>query len=248
MPQLLQSALSFTLLCAGANLLAQTSPASPTTPYFNRNLIVLDPAHGGQDAGPSLNGRPEKAITLSLSSALRASLIVAGFTVVSTRETDLPDSAPLLTNDQRAGIANHLRPAACIIFHATATGSGIHLTTSSLTQSDGLHDTGPLPWETLQDDYIDRSQRLSNDLGLALVHAKIPTLLIHATLRPLDNLTCPAVAIEVAPLSTGSRSTPVTDAGYQQRLADTLAAAILTWRDATSPRPPPKPPTGGVTP
>jgi N-acetylmuramoyl-L-alanine amidase len=222
----------------------------------NRNLIVLDPAHGGQDAGPNLNGQPEKAITLALATNLKSNLTALGFTVVSTRETDLPDSAPLLTTDQRAGTANHLRPIACLIIHAASSGSGVHLITSSLPQSDVPHEVGAaIPWETLQDDYIDRSQRLANDLGLALVHAKIPALLVRATLRPLDNLTCPALAIEVAPLPGNPRLIPVTDSGYQQRLADTIAGALLTWRDATSPRPAPKPaPTpasaaaGGPTP
>ncbi len=41
--------------------------------------------------------------------------------------------------------------------------------------------------------------RLANTLGLALLRARLPVLLSRASLRPLDNLTCPAVAIEIAP-------------------------------------------------
>lgn len=241
-------------LLLGATALAQ-SPTPPATPYINRNVIVLDPAHGGQDNGASLNGQPEKNITLSLAASLKSLLTAEGFTVVSTRETDLPATSPLLTTDQRAGIANHLHPAACIVLHATAIGSGVHLATSTLTPSGLAYNPNfPLAWESAQSPYLPQSQRLANDLGLSLLRAKLPVLLARAAIRPLENLTCPAIAIEIAPLAlSGQKSLPPTDATYQQRVANTLAAAILLWRDTTlpapAPRPAPKPtPTTGATP
>jgi len=94
--------LALALLLLIAPLQAQT-----TTPYENRNLIVLDPAHGGQETGANLNGQSEKDLTLTLAASLKAQLTTRGFSVVSTRDADLPDTAPLLTTDQRAGIANH---------------------------------------------------------------------------------------------------------------------------------------------
>jgi N-acetylmuramoyl-L-alanine amidase len=48
---------------------------------------------------------------------------------------------------------------------------------------------------------------------------------------------CPAVALELAPLLAGGDSTPVTDAGYQQRVADTVAAGLKTWRTHAEPAP-----------
>lgn len=234
------------LLAAAASAAAQT----PATPYMNRNLIVLDPAHGGQDTGASLPGQPEKDVTLSLAASLKALLVTRGFTVVSTREADL--TAPL-TTDQRAGIANHLRPVACIVVHATTTGTGIHLFTSSLPTTGYAYDpAAQIPWESAQTTYLAQSQRLANDLGVALLHAKIPVVLARTALRPLNNLTCPAVAIELAPLPvSGEKTTPPTDGYYQQHVADTLAAAILTWRDLVNPRPAPKAapaPATGATP
>ncbi|NYF81140.1 N-acetylmuramoyl-L-alanine amidase family protein [Granulicella arctica] len=240
---------AFVLLLGTATALAQITP--PSTPYVNRNLIVLDPAHGGQDNGPTLNGQPEKNITLALSNALRTALTTRGFTVVSTRDADLPATTPLLTTDQRAGTANHLRPVACIVLHATTSGSGIHLITSSLTPSTEPYESSTtIPWDTAQTLYLSQSLHLANDLGLALLRVKIPVLLIRTALPPLDNLTCPAVAIEIAPLiASGQKNIPVTDASYQQRLADTIAAALLNWRDLTHPSPKPvTAPTAGVTP
>lgn len=250
MTQTLQQAARLTLsLLLSTAVCAQTT--APATPYMNRNVIVLDPAHGGEDIGATLDGQPEKDVTLDLAASLKALLTARGFTVVSTREADLPDTAPILTTDQRAGIANHLRPIACIVIHATRTGSGIGLFTSSLPLSPDLYEpAAQIPWDTAQTTYLPSSYRLANDLGVALLRAKIPAVLTRTVLRPLDNLTCPAVAIEVAPLVVGSgnKSTSPTDGYYQQRLADTLAAAIQNWRDLLYPRPAPKAAATGTTP
>ncbi len=241
------------LLGIAAVLACGTIQAQTSTPYENRNVIVIDPAHGGQDSGPDLNGEPEKTVTLDLALSLKALLTARGFTVVSTRDADLPDTTPLLTADQRAGTANHLRPIACILIHATNAGRGVHLAISTLPPadaSDALPSSGPPVWETAQTPYLPQSTRLANDLGRALLQAKIPVVLSKAALRPLDNLTCPAVAVEIAPLSNGgTKTTSLNDGSYQQRVAETIAGAVLAWRDLTAPRPAPKAaPAAGVTP
>jgi N-acetylmuramoyl-L-alanine amidase len=75
------------------------------------------------------------------------------------------------------------------------------------------------------------SRILSNQIGLALLKAKLPVILGQASVPPLDNLTCPAVAIELAPLpNTDSTPTPVSDSAYQQRAAEAIVAALIAWR------------------
>ena len=191
-----------------------------------RTSILLDPAHGGPDAGAHLpNNLLEKDITLALTTRLRTALANAGFPVTTTRDADAA-----LTPDQRAGIANHARPAACLLLHATAAGtSGIHIITSALPAATEPPRT--IPWDTAQSAAIPQSLRLANQLGLALLNAKLPVTLTQATLRPLDNLTCAAVVIEIAPLANPeSTPTPVSDPAYQQRIAEAVAAALTTWR------------------
>jgi N-acetylmuramoyl-L-alanine amidase len=47
---------------------------------------------------------------------------------------------------------------------------------------------------------------------------------------------CPAVAIEIAPLAVaGGDAMAAADAGYQQRVANTVAAALRSWRDQNFP-------------
>jgi N-acetylmuramoyl-L-alanine amidase len=205
-----------------------------------RTLIFLDPAHGGPEAGAHLpNNLLEKDLTLTFAARLRAALTTSGFTIISTRDAD---PTIVFTTDQRAEIANHAHPAACLILHATASGNGIHLVTSALPGEtfDSIPNHNAIPWDTAQTPYLTQSLRLSNELGVALVHAKIPVLLTRASVRPLDNLTCPAVAIEIAPRANADDDpTPVTNAAYQQSIAQSIAAALTSWRTHNPPAPGP---------
>jgi N-acetylmuramoyl-L-alanine amidase len=204
------------------------TPSTPTTPT-PRTVIFLDPAHGGPDPGAHLpNDLLEKDVTLAFAARLRALLSTSGFAVMSTHETD---PAVSFTTDQRAEIGNHAHPTACLILHATASGSGIHVVTSALSPNELEAPHATIPWNTAQSASIPRSLALANDIGLALERAKLPVILSRASLRPLDNLTCPAVAIEIAPLNSGtSEATPATDANYQQNIAKAIATAIGSWR------------------
>ena len=198
----------------------------PPTP---RTVILLDPAHGGPDPGARLpNNLLEKDITLAFAARLRALLSTSGFAVISTHEID--PAVPFPT-DQRAEIGNHAHPTACLILHATASGTGIHVVTSALTPNNFEDPHATIRWNTAQSASIPQSLDLANDIGLALERAKLPVILSRASLRPLDNLTCPAVAIEIAPLNPrGTEATPVTDAAYQQNIAKAIVAAIGSWR------------------
>jgi N-acetylmuramoyl-L-alanine amidase len=203
---------------------------------MNLNLVVLDPAHGGSEPGATIGDKVlEKDITLAVMTKLRAALASAGFTVISTREADNPD--PIAT-DQRAEIANRAHALACIVIHATATGSGVHVYTSTLpptmTDTDEAPSSFvPVPWDAAQSAFVRQSLSLASGLTSALGSNHLPASTGQAPLRPLDNMMCPAVAIEMAPLpAPGVGSTPASDANYQQQVATTLAAALRTWRDS----------------
>lgn len=212
--------LTLAILASLIPIAAQTQQPTP------RTLILLDPAHGGPDTGAHLpNNLLEKDITLAFAARLRGLLSTSGFTVISTHETD-----PLVpfTTDQRAEIGNHAHPTACLILHATASGTGVHVVTSALTPDDFADPHATIPWNTAQSASISQSLSLANEIGLALQQAKLPVILSRASLRPLDNLTCPAVAIEIAPLNPAA--TPVTESAYQQNIGRAIAAGLASWR------------------
>jgi N-acetylmuramoyl-L-alanine amidase len=222
---------------------------------MDRDLVVLDPAHGGQDAGATLGDKIyEKDVTLAIAARLRATLTAAGFTVVATRDSDSVDPNPM-TSDQRAEIANRAHALACLVIHATASGPGVHLYTSALQPPEEDSSSNvpltprvafvPVPWEQAQAASVSQSLRLAGDLSAALGKANLPVVSGREPVRPLDNLECPAVAIELAPLPVaGSDATPVTDAEYQQRVAATLTAALQAWRGHVDPTAPNSTATG----
>lgn len=204
-------------------------PAAPapaaTPPVAPRFLVLLDAAHGGSDTGARLHpALVEKDVTLDLSNRLRSMLAARGIGVTTTRDSDT-----MLSAINRAETANRTLFAACILIHATATGSGVHLYTSSLAPAPL---TKFMPWQTAQSAYVTQSLKLSSDIDSALAHSEIPVTLGRTSLQPMDSFACPAVAVEIAPLQGGASTVarPVSDETYQRTILGALAAAIDQWR------------------
>lgn len=198
---------------------------SPPAPAAARFVTLLDAAHGGVDSGAKLSsGHMEKAATLALSVRLRSMLTARGMAVMTTRESDTT-----LPPDNRAEIANHARPQACLILHVTESGSGVHLFTSSIAPSQAhLFEA----WKTAQSAWVTRSLAMAGTLNAALLHAGMPVTLERTFLPGLDSLTCPAVALELAPdrAQDGSINAEPDDAAYQARVVSAIAAGMLAFR------------------
>jgi N-acetylmuramoyl-L-alanine amidase len=219
-------------LIAGLPVLAQTLsvPAAPQRVSAPGKLVVvLDAAHGGDDGGGQVGASvSEKTVTLALSVRLRSLLTARGFSVVTTREGNVN-----LDGDARSQIANHAGAAACLSFHASASGAGVHLFVSSLEpKQPGRF----LAWKTAQAPYVERSLKLAGALNSAFHHGgdsgPIPATLARASLPGVDSMACPAVAVEVAPIRGEDRAivTDVTDPQYQAQIVEALAAALLEWK------------------
>jgi N-acetylmuramoyl-L-alanine amidase len=200
---------------------ASRAAAPQVTPHF---LVLLDAAHGGSDTGARLTpSLLEKDLTLDLTNRLRSMLGARGVEVTMTRNSD-----EMLTADHRAEIANRMQFAACMLIHATATGSGVHLYTSSLSPAPLVQF---MPWRTAQSAYVTQSLKLSSDIDSALAHAEIPVTLGRTSLQPMDSFACPAVAVEIAPLQAGgsTKGRPISNETYQRSILDALTAAIEEW-------------------
>lgn len=199
------------------------APLPPVAPQF---LVLVDAAHGGTDTGARLSSTLlEKDLTLDLANRLRSMLGARGVVVTMTRNSD-----ETLPATNRAEIADHTPFAACILIHATATGSGVHLYTSSLPAAPRARF---VPWATAQAGYVTQSLKLSSDIDSALAHAQVPVTLGRTALQPMDSYACPAVAVEIAPLVEGAstRAEPITNEEYQRAILGALAAAVDEWRN-----------------
>ncbi len=213
-----------------------SSPPAPALIPINRSVIVLDPAHGGIDSGSRISDTTvEKDVTLTLAFRLRSLLTARGFTVVMTRDENgatEPDAAgSALTLDDRAGIANHAHAAACLILHATGGGNGVHLYRSELDAAAG--EPALVPWLTAQAAWVPQSQLLEKQLATAITRSGIALVTSSASVRPMDSLTCPALVVELAP--TGDDEDSINDTDYQQRVALSIAGALLFWQNQVQP-------------
>jgi N-acetylmuramoyl-L-alanine amidase len=206
---------------------------------FDRSAIVIDPAHGGADEGARIGEQTlEKDVTLALAERLHALLAARGLRVVMTRDGQ-GDGGTL---DQRAEVANRSRAVACLVVHASSSTAGVLVGTSTL-KSAVMRASIPsqnartgVPWSRAQEAYLSQSSLLANQIGTGLTRAGIAATMMRVMMRPLDNLTCPAVSIEIGVLrESGSKSTPVTDGAYQQRVAESIAASLQAWRDQAQP-------------
>lgn len=214
------------LVLSSLVLLSTLAPAQALPVPASRSAVVLDAAHGGDDAGATLvspdgGTELEKAYTLELSVRLRSLLAARGISVITTRESDAA-----LPAEQRAAIANRAGAQACLSLHAAMSGSGVHLFISSLAPAPRAT---LLPWKTAQASSVVRSIALAGMLNAALTHAGIKVTIGRTALPVIDSITCPAVAVEVAPPTAGLPA-HMGDSAYQAQIAEALAAGLLEWR------------------
>jgi N-acetylmuramoyl-L-alanine amidase len=213
------------------------------SPVFNRNMIVLDPAHGGADTGARINDELlEKDVNQVLVAKLRSLLAARGFTVVSTREGDAAGG----TTDQRADTANKSHAVACLVIHASASASGVYLGVSAIgsplaaipegsSAKAAQTSTDAVTWDRAQEAWVRQSLRLQGQIGSALARSNVPVATGRVAVKPLDNLMCPAVAVEIGTMRSGSDRTAVSDSDYQQRVAEAIAGSLVFWRNQAQP-------------
>jgi N-acetylmuramoyl-L-alanine amidase len=141
----------------------------------------------------------------------------------------LRDTDGGLTLDQRAAFANTAHPAIYITLHAASDGKGVRVYTALLPA--GGENNGPfVAWDTAQTAFLPASQLAAQGVSAELQKRQIQVRTLAAPLRPLNNVTAAAIAVEVAPPST----TDVMDlnmAAYQQNVASAVANGIVTVRD-----------------
>lgn len=211
----------------------------PLAAAAQQPLILLDPARGGADSGARItNGVQEKQVTLDLADRLASLLRARGFTVQLTRETDAD-----LSSDARAALANNTHPLACILLYAAPSGSGVHLYTSALKQKDAAG--AAVHWDEAQAPYADRSRTLAADLRATMDHGRVTASVGQTWLRPLDNMQCPAVAVELLPEKNG---TDADNSSYQSHVANAVANTLLQWRTKVTAATPPSQPAASSVP
>ncbi len=191
---------------------------------FRRYFAVIDASHGGEDHGETLSASLlEKDVTVALARSLRQELESRGITTLVLRDSDAN-----LSLDQRAIFANADHAAIYVALHAASNGHGVRVYTALLPFGDD--DRGPFrSWTLAQHGSLPLSRSTASAVAAELQKRQIPVRTLGASLRPLNNLTGAAIAVEVAP--QGSELSQLTAPDYQQLITSAVATAIAATHD-----------------
>jgi N-acetylmuramoyl-L-alanine amidase len=203
----------------GAQVTPPVQLQAPAAPLF----AVIDAAHGGDERGEQLSPQlAEKDITLAIAARLQQELQSRGMNAILVRSSDVT-----LTADQRASAANRSHAAVYVAVHAVSLGSGVRVYTSLLPEGDSSR--GPfVDWQTAQAGFRSSSQVAAESVAAEAARRQLRTRTLMAPLRPLNNLTMAALAVEVSPRSSAS---DLSSPAYQQMIAETVAAGLAGARD-----------------
>lgn len=177
--------------------------------------IVVDPGHGGQDAGASLKGAPhEKDVVLDIALQVERLLKQKGLDVILTRRTD--EFIPLW---KRAGIANDDHATLLVSIHANSchqddvNGFEIYYTGDGEARESLEAAT-----------FIQRSLK-------AATNARDRGIRKHSY-AVLSRTKCASVLIEVGYLSNRREAMLLSRRSYRKRVARGIAKGIIAYTRA----------------
>jgi N-acetylmuramoyl-L-alanine amidase len=270
------------------DLIAQTTPPVPGVtppqpppeppplldlpPVGGLRTIVIDPGHGGDDAGVrGTQGTLEKNVTLAVARRLKGAIEARlGVRVILTREGD-----QTVGLDERAAVANNNKADLFLSLHANASlrpgvagaevfylglaeyGEQAQKIVRSASETlpvvgGGSRDIDVIVWELAQVRHIDRSASLAR-LAEGALREHVPMsarALQQAPFRVLVGANMPAILVEMGFLTNGQQERQLATDDYQNALAAALLEAVIRYRDAASPSrvggPPPVMSQGGT--
>jgi N-acetylmuramoyl-L-alanine amidase len=238
---------------------AAEAPPVLTTPRGGIQTIVIDPGHGGGDAG--VRGRAgveEKAVTLAVAQALRGMIEARlGIRVILTREDDRAVGA-----DERAALANNSKadlflslhanaaPSAAVsgaeVFHLRLDEAGEEARRSAQADSVALPVLGGanrtieiVRWDLAQVRHVESSGVLAAMIAEEL-RGRVsmgPRPQQQAPLRVLVGANMPAALVEMAYLSNAEQEKVAASEAYQGLVAQALYEAVVRFRAYADGRP-----------
>jgi N-acetylmuramoyl-L-alanine amidase len=214
------------------------APEPPAGPVPIR-VVVLDPGHGGADAGVTAAGLVEKNLTLAL--ARRVKSVVEqrlGVRVVLTRDDDRA-----LGPDERAERANRARADLVVSlhfdgFHASrAAGATVYCPPATYAAAGGpggpgaAEALGVLPWRDVALRHAVRSRDLSDEMLSSLeLRGQGPIRLRETLPYTLLGVNAPGILLECATLTSPSDRARLERSGGLDELAVAIADAIAAYQ------------------
>ncbi|HVP43448.1 MAG TPA: N-acetylmuramoyl-L-alanine amidase [Terriglobales bacterium] len=186
-------------------------------------LVVVDAGHGGEERGATLSDKlVEKDVTLAFARKLRGELQARGINTLMLRDSDAAVSL-----EQRADTVNAARAAVYVALHAATLGTGVRVYTAMLPAASAQQRLF-VPWEMAQSGHTVASRALANAVAEEIGKRDMPSAVVAAPVRPLNNLTAAAIAVEVS--VPASQVDTLNSANYQQQVAGAIASGIAGAR------------------
>ncbi len=239
-----------------------TQPTQPETPPLldlppagALRTIVIDPGHGGDDAGArGAQGTLEKTVTLAVARRLKGAIEARlGTRVLLTRDGD-----QTVGLDQRAAVANNNKAdlfislhvntsvraniAGAEVFYLALEGYGEAAQRAAQAPRDalpvlggGTRDIEIIPWEMAQARYIDQSAAFARAMGAALGDRVplSPRPIQQAPFRVLVGANMPAVLVELGYLTNTQQEQQLLADDHQSALTQALVDGIVRYRAAS---------------
>jgi N-acetylmuramoyl-L-alanine amidase len=228
-----QVALEFTRDPQNGESFAPEDPAGPR----RVKVIVLDPGHGGPDAGTRVNEVIEKDLTLALANVLAEQLERRlGARVILTR-TDDTDPTP----DVRAETANRVHADLVIALHfdgfssARSRGATAYCAPATYASGgeaeSGSRSTGMLPWRDVGVRHAVQARALAEAVLSSLELAgQGPTRLRERMPTALLGVNAPGILLECATLTAPGDRERVTQAEGLRQLAVAITDGVVAWQ------------------
>jgi len=238
---------------------AAEPPSLVLTPRSALQNIVIDPGHGGEDAGArGRSGIEEKRLTLDVARRLRG-LIEArlGIRVILTRDDDRG-----VASDERAALANNSKADLFLSLHANAAPSPIvagaevfHLrldregedarraaeaeAVSLPVVGGATRELEVIQWDLAQARHVEESAVLAGMLEEELTNSVTmgPRPRQQAPLRVLVGANMPAALVEMAYLTNPEQEKVAGSEAYQSLIAQAIYDAIVRFRQYLEGRP-----------
>jgi N-acetylmuramoyl-L-alanine amidase len=214
--------------------------------------VVIDPGHGGDDAGAKgSGGAVEKDVVLQIARRLKAALEGRlGVRVLMTRDGD-----EALSIDRRTALANNNKADLFISLHANRSARaglrGVQVFSLDLSnyraQAQNLQDSrrmvplvgggsraiDPMPWDLAQIPFADESAAFGGLLVQRFAERSVPlaqTPTVLAPLRALVGANMPAVLIELGFLSNADDEKRLGDGDATGAMVEAIVAAVTDAR------------------
>ena len=202
-----------------------------------KQIIVIDPGHGGQDSGVrGPDGTLEKTVTLELARLIAAKL-EPEFKVVLTRSDDYG-----MDLDNRTAVANHLKADIFISIHTGGsfvhsttgtsiyyyqTGSGPDAAGDPAPSSAEKKSNTPILWENIQTAHLAGSRALAGMIddrfkAVTAVQSRVE----RAPLVVLQGAAMPAVLIEVGYLTNPAEEKNLRNQGFLMDMAEQIRLGV----------------------